>query len=164
MCNICLLSPGSPNSERRCISEAFPDEVTIPMDTIGNNVTDNSNNNVRSSSANVNNTKTSHHSLRMIDHITKELVQFSQTSLNVDDSQAAISRNEQVPTLVTWDLGNLLPNGKSRKLRWFSNVEKWASHVSNFYATTATWYLSNLSILDHRSYHQINYSSSYILR
>ena len=109
MCNICLLSPGSPNSERRCISEAFPDEVTIPMDTIGNNVTDNPNNNVRSSSANVNNTKTSHHSLRMIDHITKELVQFSQTSLNVDDSQAATSRNEQVPTLVTWDLSNMLP-------------------------------------------------------
>ena len=79
-----LSPPGSPNSERRCISEAFPDEVTIPMDTIGNNTNNNPNNNVQSASANVNNTNASHHSLKMIDHITKELVQFSQTSLNVD--------------------------------------------------------------------------------
>ena len=56
---------------RRCISETYSDHIVIPEDSIKTNGVL---------------PKTSEHSIKMIDSITKELVRFSKTSLNMKQS------------------------------------------------------------------------------
>uniref|UniRef100_A0A7M5V649 G-protein coupled receptors family 1 profile domain-containing protein n=1 Tax=Clytia hemisphaerica TaxID=252671 RepID=A0A7M5V649_9CNID len=67
--------------ERRCVSEAFSDDTTIPLDNMA----------AKASKNGKVATHTSAHSLKMIDHVTKELVEFSQNSLNNSASNQPIT-------------------------------------------------------------------------
>ena len=72
------------SDDRRCISEAFPDNVTIPL----NNMADRLKNKIGNGNIPMTSSTAEHSSLKMIDHITKELVEFSQTSLNKSSNDA----------------------------------------------------------------------------